>query len=573
MRLINVHTLDLEEFFGYYIPRYTILSHTWGKEEISFQEYTWLRAQEKEWAEDSDDLDEMTSKRRRRLQDKVQALRSRAGFQKIEKFVQLAAQGSHPYVWVDTCCIDKSSSAELSEAINSMFAWYGQAELCFVYLSDVHETIHEFGPGSEFGRSRWFTRGWTLQELLAPSHVYFYNSRWDCFGSLRQHTALISAMTGIQEDFLGVGLSGSWLKRPSLAEKMSWAARRRTTRAEDEAYCLLGIFNVQMPLLYGEGARAFERLQHEILMRTEDLSLLAWGRLGVGLESEPCSSLLAPSPRGFLVGDRKWEKLIPPETQQQQHFQMTNKGLHLFLHLWCVELPAEFNVNRVVWYAILPCEEESIIDGKRQILMLVGSHVQMDDVRDPSKIVAFTRVGTTYLQLARPPKPNFNFFPRMVYLSQHGIPPSEGPDYLKLRWDRKMNLSCVEIFPHTVSQPQPWFNPMIVEGLVVPLQIGRTFFLMYPHASNGLIDVKKRLLKPFIVVVTFRVLKGNFLDVELASWKSEDRSLAYLFLNRLESPEMDYWKKPGDLGVDVKTDLISYSNSRPIGDIRLNFSS
>lgn len=142
MRLINVHTLALEEFFGE-IPPYAILSHTWEKEEVSFEDFS-------------------TS----------QAI-SKSGYEKIRMCCETAKLSDIKYVWVDTCCIDKRSSADLSEAINSMFAWYRDAVVCFAYLSDVSSGTDTGDPGSDFGKSKWFTRGWTPQELLAPKTVVF----------------------------------------------------------------------------------------------------------------------------------------------------------------------------------------------------------------------------------------------------------------------------------------------------------------------------------------------------------------------------------------------------------------
>ncbi|KAF5499558.1 Vegetative incompatibility protein HET-E-1 [Colletotrichum fructicola] len=155
MWLLDTQTLKLQEIVDPSTVNYAILSHTWEHDEVSFQ--------------DISDLD---------------SARKKAGFSKISKTCELARQRSIPYAWVDTCCIDKSSSAELSEAINSMFQWYKLSVVCFVYLSDFTFDV----PFSSFTTytveekalcsSRWFTRGWTLQELIAPSSVTFYNTRW-----------------------------------------------------------------------------------------------------------------------------------------------------------------------------------------------------------------------------------------------------------------------------------------------------------------------------------------------------------------------------------------------------------
>jgi hypothetical protein len=173
--------------------------------------------------------------------------------------------------WIDTCCIDKSSSAELSEAINSMFKWYNDAEVCYAFLSDVNADEDPNAWPSSFRNSRWFTRGWTLQELIAPGVVYFYGAGWKQIGSRDTLLNLVVEITKISPAYFTTGD----LSQFSAAQKMSWAANRNTTRLEDEAYCLLGLFDINMPLLYGEGKRAFQRLQEEILRQSEDDSLFS----------------------------------------------------------------------------------------------------------------------------------------------------------------------------------------------------------------------------------------------------------------------------------------------------------
>lgn len=236
MRLINVRTGELEEFFGHEAPSYAILSHTWGEGEVSFQEW----------------------------QTDVRGI-TKAGFRKITRACEQSQRDGFDYLWVDTNCIDKSSSAELSEAINSMYLWYTQAAICYAYMSDVEdETDLE-----DLARSKWWTRGWTLQELLAPRDVRFYSRYWRLIGTKLNNSALISRITNIAEPFL-VGRS---LLEATIAERMSWAAHRETTRQEDIAYCLLGLFNIQMPILYGERKSAFVRLQEEIFKTSSDRML------------------------------------------------------------------------------------------------------------------------------------------------------------------------------------------------------------------------------------------------------------------------------------------------------------
>ena len=209
------------------------------------------------------------------------------------------------------CCIDKTSSAELSEAINSMFRWYEKAKVCYAYLSDVSGDANLKKDVSEFVGSRWFTRGWTLQELVAPKSVLFYSRRytgWHFLGTKEDLCDHISAVTGIDTDTL----YGAGLELASVARKMSWASHRETTRVEDTAYCLLGIFDVNMPLLYGEGKKAFLRLQEEILRSSYDYSLFAWGlnltsvsdlEKLVTAEREKPDILLYPERGGRRIGE------------------------------------------------------------------------------------------------------------------------------------------------------------------------------------------------------------------------------------------------------------------------------
>jgi hypothetical protein len=203
MKLINARTIKIEEFNESAIPHYGILSHTWEDSEILFQEIG------------------------------LPGIESNNGYAKIEKACQLAIRKRLNYVWVDTCCIDKSSSSELSEAINSMFRWYMKSDICFVYLSDLGE-----GVPTECGMEhcKWFTRGWTLQELIAPSNLEFYDAAWNVRGTKRGLEETLHQITGIDKNVLR---NSDLLNNIPVARKMSWAASRQTTRTEDLAYCLL----------------------------------------------------------------------------------------------------------------------------------------------------------------------------------------------------------------------------------------------------------------------------------------------------------------------------------------------
>jgi hypothetical protein len=225
MLLLNTSTLKLEEFAGNEYVAYAILSHTWEEEEVTYQD----------------------------MQLGKLHASTKAGYRKIVASASRARDEGWQYIWIDTCCIDKSSSTDLTEAINckdrhitcinrsnftiAMFRYYREAGVCYAYLSDVPHADH---PGFEtvFARARWFKRGWTLQELLAPRDVIFFGKDWSLLGAKADKVDQISEITGIERGFL----RGAELKLASVAKRMSWASERVTTRTEDQAYCLLGIF-------------------------------------------------------------------------------------------------------------------------------------------------------------------------------------------------------------------------------------------------------------------------------------------------------------------------------------------
>jgi hypothetical protein len=244
MRLLERNSagqLSLTKIFvGDNIPKYAILSHTWGAdtEEVTFR-----------------DMIDGTGK-------------SKAGYEKIRFCAQQASDDGLQYFWVDTCCIDKSSSAELQEAINSMFRWYQNAAKCYVYLSDVSRRkrkashrLSEETLESAFRASRWFTRGWTLQELLAPSSVEFFSREGEKLGDKKSLEQQVHEVTGIAVS----ALQGVLLSQFGVDERFSWAENRQTMRKEDNVYSLLGIFDVFIPLIYGEGRdNALTRLREAI---------------------------------------------------------------------------------------------------------------------------------------------------------------------------------------------------------------------------------------------------------------------------------------------------------------------
>ncbi len=233
---------------------YAILSHTWDRKEQTFQE---VQAIAEQCSHDG------TNPR-----DFVHA--------KIRECCLLAEKHGYRWVWIDSCCIDKTSSSELSEAINSMYQWYKEAEICFAYLADVPGDCDLHVHNSTFRRSRWHTRGWTLQELIAPDFLIFLSDDWHELGNRSTLAALLQEITGVPfEVFTAQHIPAHY----SVSIRMSWASQRKTTRVEDEAYCLMGLFGVSMPTNYGEGKKAFIRLQYEIMQHNADMSLFAFGIL------------------------------------------------------------------------------------------------------------------------------------------------------------------------------------------------------------------------------------------------------------------------------------------------------
>jgi hypothetical protein len=216
---------SFREFRDDEIPPYAILSHTW------------LAVQEGE-EPTYDDLINGTGK-------------GKLGYEKIQFCGEQARRDGLQYFWVDTCCINKANYAELQYALNSMFCWYRNATRCYVYLSDVPSpllgTNAEFNPqswDSEFWKSRWFTRGWTLQELLAPRSVEFFSRERERLGDKNSLKQQIQEITGIPT----LALQGAHLSRFSVDERFSWMERRQTTLEVDRVYSLLGILDVKIPL-------------------------------------------------------------------------------------------------------------------------------------------------------------------------------------------------------------------------------------------------------------------------------------------------------------------------------------
>lgn len=291
MWVVNTETLQLEEVYDDDGCEYAILSHRWEKDEVLFE-----------------DMKELSTC-------------SKNGVQKLESACELARAYHFGHIWIDTCCIDKKSSAELSEAINSMFRWYKDAKRCFVFLNDVSVTTDHPAFERQFRNSAWFTRSWTLQELIAPrERLVFFNAHWTKLGNKFELLQLVSDITRID----AAALTDGRLSDYSIAERMGWAARRHASRVEDLAYSLMGIFDINMPMLYGEGSKAFRRLQEQVCNDSDDETIFAWSVPPDEPESDPKTGLLAPSPSAFEY----CQGLKPISLHNQESgFTLTNRGL------------------------------------------------------------------------------------------------------------------------------------------------------------------------------------------------------------------------------------------------------
>ncbi|KAL4071631.1 heterokaryon incompatibility protein-domain-containing protein [Scleroderma yunnanense] len=332
------------EFRDDEVTAYAILSHRWINQEVNYDEMVELAKMD---AEERDEI------------------RQRDGYRKILDSCERAKKDGYEWLWVDTCCIDKRSSAELSEAINSMYQWYENARVCYVYLHDVPGSSFPTGADNEGypdsnGFPEWFSRGWTLQEMIAPSNVQFFNKGWQPLGDKRTLAYTLSHITQVPQYILTDGLSSN---RPCVAQIMSWAANRTTTRVEDRAYSLLGLLDVNMPMLYGEGKKAFQRLQLEIIRMSDDQTIFAWGldretrRTGSILADDPsffrgCSKMELMDPDDFIQYLKKSipaEELPTMEEDQFGTFPITNRGIQIWM-LLCPYVGSDS-----VFEAWLPC--------------------------------------------------------------------------------------------------------------------------------------------------------------------------------------------------------------------------
>lgn len=286
MRLINTSTLTLTEHPDSKLPKYAILSHRWldSNDEVTFEDLKQGR--------------DVTHK---------------AGYAKLKNFCAVANSKGYEFAWCDTCCIDKASAVELGSAIRSMYRWYQNAEICIAYLHDVNE------GGAAFKDAVWFRRGWTLQELIAPDYLEFFDREWRSIGTKKDNAEILSWRTRIP---ISVLKDNSTLFSCSIAQRMSWAADRETERVEDRAYSLLGLFNVSLEMIYGEQEKAFIRLQETIIQDSADQSILAWA-MDSNKAAGEASGMFATSPSAFhRCGD-------VTRGSESKAFLKTNLGLSI----------------------------------------------------------------------------------------------------------------------------------------------------------------------------------------------------------------------------------------------------
>lgn len=344
-------------------PQYAILSHTWisPRDEITYQDF------------------------KRRKDDIDYGLYKQKGWKKFKKYCDRAAKDGWEWAWMDTCCIDKTNPADTQEAINAMFRWYQNAGVCYAYLEDVDaneasDTDMGFPLNWDFDdiasidnvadrdsaihkalrplliKAKWFTRGWTLQELLAPPYLVFVDRAWRRIGTRESWADEIKEASRIEARYL-TDFSPTDFVSCSLAKRLSWASRRETTIEEDETYSLLGLFGISLPLIYGEGRwRAFNRLQRELITVYNDDSIFAWkaeqssselrfgsqwkgsippreplGYQGINIytDSGPGSGILAPSIREYWDASN-----INAFGLFGYSFNLTNRGLEINAKRW-----------------------------------------------------------------------------------------------------------------------------------------------------------------------------------------------------------------------------------------------
>lgn len=306
---------------------------------------------------------------------------------KIRGAIEIAKAANYPYIWIDSVCMDKSNAVETSTNINSMFDYYQNAEVCITYLSDVDTTktrLRKFEKDTDARQnSVWFTRGWTLQELLASPYMWFYDKNWQFIADKEDESVKkeLQAATKIDPSFLNGDLA---FRSASVATRMSWMAGRTTTRTEDIAYSMLGILGISMEPQYGEGVRAFLRLQKTLLDGDKDESIFAWtwNKVGLGCYSSLAETpwvpnswgLLAPSPDCFAESANV---ILPAKkSREEREYTWVQNGVQF-------KVPQKSGTDVTNWFG-LPRKEikfalNCLVDNKTERKPTVVIHLKSRD--------------------------------------------------------------------------------------------------------------------------------------------------------------------------------------------------
>ncbi|KAF5535575.1 beta transducin [Fusarium napiforme] len=325
MRLLHTKSFELFEDSDVPVPfpSYAILSHTWisPKDEITYRDM------------------------KTRTGDIKNGVYKQKGWSKLKDYCHRASKDGWEWAWMDTCCIDKTNPADTQEAINAMFRWYQNAGVCYAHLSDVNfsttsqilSLTENTSPDpsmnslrtaakNEFTGAKWFTRGWTLQELLAPHYLIFVDREWRHMGTRESWALEIEKASNIEARHLNA-FNPTDFASCSTAMRFSWASGRETTVEEDESYSLLGLFGISLPLIYGEGGRqAFNRLQRQLIHVYHDDSVFAWK--SSQSDPKPGVGILARSVKDF------WDASKVKAGQYGNAYSMTNRGLEITSKYW-----------------------------------------------------------------------------------------------------------------------------------------------------------------------------------------------------------------------------------------------
>ncbi|KAG0700940.1 hypothetical protein DFH29DRAFT_1080368 [Suillus ampliporus] len=285
---------------------------------------------------------------------------------KLQTFCKLARDAGHHWAWSDTCCIDQTNNIELQRSVNSMFVWYRESALTIVYLSDVP-------PSSTSGAlaySAWNTRGWTVQEFLAPNVILFYRNDWSLYLNDRSpnHKKSVAIMKEL-EDSTGINAQALVAFHPGMTgarEKLRWASTRATTLQEDIAYSLFGIFGVHLPVIYSETKQnALGRLLQEIVARSGDITALDWAgtssQFNSCLPADISSYKLPPCTSPFLS-----EGQIRMSVASLQNATVAELALTLYTRLDSLSPPRFANCRLQLPCTIFPITEVRRSRGQGQ---------------------------------------------------------------------------------------------------------------------------------------------------------------------------------------------------------------